>query len=73
MEDIKTFLMEHQKYDLLAILETLLDEMGYEESDEDYEVPEQIPPEPYEEYIEGNIIDDEIDVGKTSEGFYYIK
>jgi len=73
MEDIKSFLIEEQKYDLFAILQAFLDEVGYEESDEDYEIPEQIPPEPYEEYIDGHISEEEIDVGKTSDGFYYIE
>ena len=61
MDEIKNFLIEQERFDLLAIFMTCFDDVD----DEDYQIPEQVPPEPYEEYIEGPISEDDLDVGKT--------
>jgi len=66
MEEIKDFLIQNERFDLLAILMTFMDEV-----DSDYEPPESIS-EPREEYFDEGIPED-IDVGQTQDGFYYLK
>jgi len=66
MEEIKEFLMDKERFDLLAILITFMDEV-----DSDYEPPEH-QSEPREEYIEEGDPED-IDIGETDDGFYYLK
>ena len=67
MEEIKEFLIEKERFDLLAILMTFMDEV-----DSDYEPPQTPRPEPREEYIEEGDPED-IDVGQTDDGFYFLK
>ena len=50
MDELKSFLISHERYDLLAVLTTLLDEIDYS-SDSDYEPPET-QNEPIEEYLD---------------------
>lgn len=50
MDELKSFLIAHERYDLLAVLTTLLDEIDYS-SDSDYEPPET-QNEPIEEYLD---------------------
>ena len=74
MEDLKNFLISSERFDLLAVLDTLLDEVGYDSPDEDYQPPENIPPEPLEEYVERDVGDeDEYEIGETQDGFYYLR
>lgn len=66
MDDVKQFLEEQERYDLLAILNTYIDE-----HDEDY-TPPLFVKEPREEYIEEGDPED-VDVGITKDGFYFLK
>ena len=50
MDELKSFLITHERYDLLAVLTTLLEEIDYS-SDSDYEPPET-QNEPIEEYLD---------------------
>jgi len=58
MEELKQFLIDHERYDLLAILCTFLDEVDYSSDDGDYEPPVSIN-EPMEEYINGSLLPEE--------------
>jgi len=73
MDEIKTFLIKSERYDLLAILETFLDEIGYDEDDSDYEPPES-QHEPIEEYLDGSLLDEDIyEVDTDKDGFLSLK
>tara|TARA_R110002012_G_scaffold315859_1_gene530226 strand:- start:101 stop:322 length:222 start_codon:yes stop_codon:yes gene_type:complete len=73
MDEIKTFLIKSDRYDLLAILETFLDEIGYDEDDSDYEPPESVN-EPIEEYLDGALHEEDIyQVDTDSDGFLSLK
>jgi len=73
MDEIKTFLIKSDRYDLLAVLQTLLDEIGYDEDDSDYEPPE-IVNEPIEEYLDAALQDEDIyQVDTDSDGFLSLK
>tara|TARA_R110000823_G_scaffold52582_3_gene129982 strand:+ start:284 stop:499 length:216 start_codon:yes stop_codon:yes gene_type:complete len=65
-KDIFDILKKENRYDLIAVMITLFEEM-----DSDYE-PESSD-EPPEEYMEGGSIQEDCDYGETSEGFYYLK
>ncbi len=65
MDDVKQFLEQQERYDLLAILNTYIDE------NEDYSPPLYVK-EPIEEYIEEGEPED-VDVGITKDGFYFLK
>ena len=72
MDEIKTFLIKSERYDLLAILETFLDEIGYDEDDSDYEPETQH--EPIEEYLDGSLLDEDIyQVDTDNDGFLSLK
>jgi hypothetical protein len=58
MDELKQFLIQHERYDLLAILCTFLDEVDYSSDDGDYEPPDSIN-EPMEEYINGSLLPEE--------------
>jgi len=66
MEDIKQFLVEQERFDLVAILVSFCEDL-----DDDYEPPPESI-EPREEYFEEGD-PEEIDVGETNEGFYFLK
>ena len=66
MEEVKQFLVDQERFDLVAILIA-----GLEEMDDDYEPPLHVK-EPKEEYIEEGD-PEEPDVGITKDGFYYLK
>lgn len=66
MEEVKQFLVDQERFDLVAILIA-----GLEELDDDYEPPLYVK-EPKEEYIEEGE-PEEADVGITKDGFYYLK
>lgn len=71
MEELKTFLMNSERYDLLAVLQTLLDEIDYSD-DSDYEPP-IINKEPIEEYLAAGLnSDEEYEVHVDEEGFLSI-
>ncbi len=71
MEEIKEFLIQHDRYDLLAVLTTLLEEIDYS-SDSDYEQPEIIN-EPTEEYLHASLIEEEeYQVSIDENGFHEI-
>ena len=73
MDEIKTFLIKSERYDLLAILETFLDEIGYDEDDSDYEPPESVN-EPIEEYLDAALHEEDIyQVDTDSDGFLSLK
>ncbi len=73
MDEIKTFLIKSDRYDLLAILETFLDEIGYDEDDSDYEPPESVN-EPIEEYLDAALHEEDIyQVDTDSDGFLSLK
>jgi hypothetical protein len=57
MEELKQFLIQHERYDLLAILCSFLDEVDYS-SDDEYEPPVSTN-EPMEEYINGSLLPEE--------------
>tara|TARA_R110002012_G_scaffold280431_1_gene468923 strand:- start:512 stop:712 length:201 start_codon:yes stop_codon:yes gene_type:complete len=66
MEEVKQFLIDQERFDLVAILIC-----AFEELDDDYEPPLDVK-EPREEYIEEGD-PEEADVGITKDGFYYLK
>jgi len=71
MEELKTFLMNSDRYDLLAVLQTLLDEIDYSD-DSDYEPP-IINKEPIEEYLAAGLnSEEEYEVHVDEEGFLSI-
>lgn len=71
MEELKMFLMNSERYDLLAVLQTLLDEIDYSD-DSDYEPP-IINKEPIEEYLAAGLnSDEEYEVHVDEEGFLSI-
>tara|TARA_R110000744_G_scaffold53785_1_gene114629 strand:+ start:233 stop:448 length:216 start_codon:yes stop_codon:yes gene_type:complete len=65
-KDIFDILKKENRYDLIAVMITLFEEM-----DSDYE-PESCD-EPPEEYMEGGSVEEDTDYGVTAGGFYYIK
>lgn len=71
MEELKSFLITHERYDLLAVLTTLLDEIDYS-SDSDYEPPET-QNEPIEEYLDTSLTpEEEYEVLIDENGFHEI-
>lgn len=71
MEELKTFLMNSDRYDLLAVLQTLLDEIDYSD-DSDYEPP-ILNKEPIEEYLAAGLnSEEEYEVHVDEEGFLSI-
>jgi hypothetical protein len=71
MEELKTFLMKSDRYDLLAVLQTLLDEIDYSD-DSDYEPP-ILNKEPIEEYLAAGLnSEEEYEVHVDEEGFLSI-
>jgi len=69
MEELKTFLIKSDRYDLLAVLQTLLDEIDY---DSDYEPP-ILNKEPIEEYLSAGLnSEEEYEVHVDEEGFLSI-
>jgi len=63
--------MNSERYDLLAVLQTLLDEIDYSD-DSDYEPP-IINKEPIEEYLAAGLnSDEEYEVHVDEEGFLSI-
>lgn len=71
MEELKTFLMNSERYDLLAVLQTLLDEIDYSD-DSDYEPP-ILKKEPIEEYLAAGLnSEEEYEVHVDEEGFLSI-
>ena len=71
MEELKTFLINSDRYDLLAVLQTLLDEIDYSD-DIDYEPP-IINKEPIEEYLAAGLnSEEEYEVHVDEEGFLSI-
>jgi len=71
MEELKSFLILHERYDLLAVLTTLLDEIDYS-SDSDYEPPENHN-EPIEEYLDTSLTpEEEYEVLIDENGFHEI-
>jgi hypothetical protein len=69
MEELKTFLIKSDRYDLLAVLQTLLDEIDY---DSDYEPP-ILNKEPIEEYLSTGLdSEEEYEVHVDEEGFLSI-
>ena len=71
MEELKTFLINSDRYDLLAVLQTLLDEIDYSD-DSDYEPP-IINKEPIEEYLAAGLnSEEEYEVHVDEEGFLSI-
>tara|TARA_R110000803_G_scaffold3039_1_gene10397 strand:- start:307 stop:522 length:216 start_codon:yes stop_codon:yes gene_type:complete len=71
MEEIRSVLIDNNRFDLVAILNSLLDEIEYTTSDEEYAPPAHIK-EPVEEYMEGDTESD-YDYGETEDGFKYIE
>jgi hypothetical protein len=71
MEELKTFLIKSDRYDLLAVLQTLLDEIDYSD-DSDYEPP-ILNKEPIEEYLSAGLdSEEEYEVHVDEEGFLSI-
>ena len=71
MDELKSFLITHERYDLLAVLTTLLDEIDYS-SDSDYEPPET-QNEPIEEYLDVSLTSEEqYEVLVDENGFHQI-
>lgn len=71
MDEIKEFLIQHDRYDLLAVLTTLLEEIDYT-SDSDYEQPDIIN-EPIEEYLHAPLTEEEeYEVSIDENGFQEI-
>tara|TARA_R110002074_G_scaffold400315_1_gene595481 strand:- start:173 stop:388 length:216 start_codon:yes stop_codon:yes gene_type:complete len=70
MEEIRKVLIDNKRYDLVAILNSLLDEIEYSTSDEDYSPPGNFR-EPKEEYMEGDTESD-YEIDETEDGFKYI-
>ena len=66
MEEVKEYLVEQERFDLVAILIS-----AFEELDDDYTPPLYVK-EPFEEYIEEGE-PEETEVGITQDGFYYLK
>lgn len=64
-KDIFDILKKENRYDLIAVMITLFEEM-----DSDYE-PESSD-EPPEEYMEGGSVEEDLDYGIDA-GFFYIK
>ncbi len=72
MEELKEFLIQHDRYDLFAILCTFLDEVDYSSDDGDYEPPVSTT-EPMEEYINGSLLpEEEYEVLIDENGFQQI-
>ena len=70
MEEIKTILLKQDRFDLIALLENILDTVGYTESDEEY-VPSPIKSEPVEEYFNAPLLNEEqFGVQVDEEGFH---
>ena len=63
--DIVKILTDKKRYDLVAIMMTIFEEM---DSDFEYDSPE----EPIEEYYERNSVDEDISYSITAEGFHYL-
>ena len=70
MEEIRKVLIDNNRFDLVAILNSLLDEIEYTTSDEEYEPPAMFQ-EPKEEFIEGDTESD-YEIDETEDGFKYI-
>lgn len=70
MEEIRKVLIDNNRFDLVAILNSLLDEIDYTTSDDDYEPPAHMK-EPIEEYMEGDTESD-YSVDETDDGFKFI-
>ena len=71
MEELKTFLIKSDRYDLLAVLQTLLDEIDY--SDDSYYQPPILNKEPIEEYLSAGLdSEEEYEVHVDEEGFLSI-
>ena len=63
--DIVKILTDKKRFDLVAIMMTIFEEM---DSDFEYDSPE----EPIEEYFERNSVDEDISYSITAEGFHYL-
>lgn len=63
--DIIKILTDKKRYDLVAIMMSIFEEM---DSDFEYDSPE----EPIEEYYERNSVDEDISYSITAEGFHYL-
>ena len=70
MEEIRSVLIDNNRFDLVAILNSLLDEIEYTTSDEEYSPPANFR-EPIEEYVEGDTESD-YEIDETEDGFKYI-
>ena len=63
--DIIKILTDKKRYDLVAIMMSIFEEI---DSDFEYDSPE----EPIEEYYERNSVDEDISYSITAEGFHYL-
>ena len=63
--DIIKILTDKKRYDLVAIMMSIFEEM---DSDFEYDSPE----EPIEQYYERNSVDEDISYSITAEGFHYL-
>ncbi len=66
-KEILKILIKADRIDLAAVLIEL-----FEDTDSDYEEDPEGPVEPYEEFNEGNVSEDEYEFAIDDEGFHYL-
>jgi len=72
-KDIFDVLQKHNRYDLITMILTLIQEIDYDTDDEDDDFEYEEEDEPREEYNECGSIPEDPSFCISHDGFYYLK